>query len=81
MGFGWPELNGDAMRSVAMPDESQAPLGCGSKVALLLVLLIVIMIGGAVYWAWSDTPPDVGTPEGAATATPALPSGHPPERQ
>jgi hypothetical protein len=46
------------------------PPGWGSKAGLLLVLFVVIMAAAAVYLAWSDTPPDVGTPKGAATFTP-----------
>lgn len=46
----------------------------GTNVLMLLILLLVI--GGALFWAWQDSPPDTPSPSG--TAAPAtVPGGTP----
>jgi len=46
----------------------------GSNVLMLLILLLVI--GGALFWAWQESPPDAPTP--SATSAPAtVPGGQP----
>lgn len=46
----------------------------GTNVLMLLILLVVI--GGALFWAWQDSPPDAPAPSG--TAAPAtVPGGAP----
>lgn len=43
----------------------------GTNVLMLLILLVVI--GGALFWAWRDSPPDTPAPTG--TAAPATVPG------
>ncbi len=49
----------------------------GTNVLMLLILLIVV--GGALFWAWRASPPDAPTP--SSTAAPAtVPGGQTPAR-
>jgi hypothetical protein len=41
-----------------------------------MLLILLLVIGGALFWAWQDSPPDTPSPSG--TAAPAtVPGGTP----
>jgi hypothetical protein len=46
--------------------------GPGSNILMLLILLLII--GAALFWAWRDSPPDAPDPSGTAAPS-TLPAG------
>jgi hypothetical protein len=42
-----------------------------------MLLILVVVIGGALFWGWQDSPPDTPTPA-AASAPTSVPGGSPP---
>jgi hypothetical protein len=44
----------------------------GANVLMLLILLV--LVGGALFWAFSESPPDAPAPS-ATAAPPTVPSG------
>ena len=50
--------------------------GCGGKVGMVLVLIIVALIAGTAFLAWYRNPPDAPSPVGTANPQ-ALPATAP----
>ena len=48
----------------------------GSNVLMLLILLLIL--GVALFWAWRESPPSA--PDPTAISAPATPAGTPPAR-
>ncbi len=58
---------------------SRPPGGRAPGTNILMLLILLVVIGGALFWAWRDSPPDTPTPSG--TSAPAtVPGGAPPAR-
>lgn len=54
------------------------PEGGGSRGAnALMLLILLLLVGGALIWAFSESPPDAPLPSGTA-APPTVPQGAPP---
>lgn len=57
-----------------MSDGAPIPPGGGRGMNIVMLLVLVLLIGGLVFWAYQRNPPT--TPSRAGTATPeAMPGG------
>lgn len=55
------------------------PGGRASGTNVLMLLILLVVIGGVLFWAWQESPPDTPAPSG--TSAPAtVPGGTPPAR-